>query len=208
MVSLNLEVLIHRSWIPASDLDLEPITTAFQELASAYSRKLPSKLLVSVPKNLRLDTVQETLALARTVFKNPLSTRSVLWYPLQLASNAPDWKFDFAASIAISSMISAAGWDPASMTVSQMDSKDIRVQCRSCSGGGPIIPWRCVVSKTEFLKVAANGSRFSLGTLVNFPFIIMSKRSGGLSGMRRGSVSLRRWRGLESGRSGYVCFAA
>ena len=144
-MSLNLEVLIHRSGVQDLNLDLEPITGVFRELASAYSREFPSKLLDSIPEDLRLDTAQETLALARTTFEGPSYPPTMYWYPLQQVIN-PDWKFNAASSGVISDVIVAAGGDPSSMTVSQMDSEDTIVQCVSCRQPAPIMGWRSTAS--------------------------------------------------------------
>ncbi len=110
-------------------------------------------LLASIPRDLRLDTTRATLALARTTFASLIHDTKVDWYPFQ-ASNAHELEFNITASNVISDLISAAGWDPGSMTASQMDDVDIRVECVTCARTygyiwKPIMPWRYVVSHRD-----------------------------------------------------------
>ena len=140
-IDSNLQVLIRAGpSLVAWDLNLGLITTRFQELASTYSRTVFVPLFESIPEALRLGSARDTFALARTVFKyrkGSRTSRTSMRYPFPDDFIMSKWEFDALASKIISDVVVCGGWDPNVMTSSELDDKDIRVECLTCAQEDP-----------------------------------------------------------------------
>src|SRR5260221_7708774 len=133
------------------DLNLERITDRFQELACAYSQTIVMPIFETIPEALRLDSARATFALARTVFNafRYGSTWGSRQYPF--LDDEPNLTFDVLTSKVISDVIVSGGWDPNVVTSSELDDKDIRVECMTCAHENPQkigmkMRWRHAVS--------------------------------------------------------------